>query len=481
MGNLERGIVDSKTPNVLILVFDALSAKHMSLYNYPRDTTPNIKRFAERANVYHNHYAAGSFTTPSTASLFTGVYPWLHKAYHIRGSISNAHFENNIFNLIPRGVHKTVFSHNQLAYTLQNQLSIFIDQLKPPRDLALFDGQYSDILFPDDYQVSSLSEKAIMIGDDTLKPTSPLLSLGYLYRLFFNKSKIIEETSKQFPLGIPQMGNLFYILEDFTNWVIDNVNQFPKPFFSYLHALPPHGPYKTRRDFKGLFEDTYLPVSKPDHHFSQGENEDHLNKLSRKYDEFLAYTDHEFGRLLDSLDNNGLLDTTYLILTSDHGEMFERGIRGHLTETLYEPLIKVPLLVSTPGQSKRVDIHEPTSTVDILPTVSRIYNQPFPEWSEGSILPGVNRESSSIEREVYTIEAKSNPKHGKLEKSTISLIKGGRKLICYSGYEGMDEYYEFFDLKNDPEELENNYSTTNEDAQSLKQIMKEKLSIVNEK
>ena len=53
---------NSKTrnhPNVLIVVFDAWSALDCSLYGYPRDTTPNIKRLAEKATIYHNHYAAG--------------------------------------------------------------------------------------------------------------------------------------------------------------------------------------------------------------------------------------------------------------------------------------------------------------------------------------------------------------------------------------------------------------------------------------
>ena len=42
-------------PNVLIFVFDSMSARHLSLYGYSRKTTPNLEKFAERASVYHNH------------------------------------------------------------------------------------------------------------------------------------------------------------------------------------------------------------------------------------------------------------------------------------------------------------------------------------------------------------------------------------------------------------------------------------------
>ena len=70
----------SSGPNVLILLFDSLTAEHMSLYGYQRRTTPNITEFAKQAMVYHNHYSSGNFTSPTTASILTGVYPWTHRA-----------------------------------------------------------------------------------------------------------------------------------------------------------------------------------------------------------------------------------------------------------------------------------------------------------------------------------------------------------------------------------------------------------------
>ena len=73
-------------PNILILVFDALSAEHVQLYGYRRSTTPNLARFAERAVVFHSHYSAGSFTTSGTASLLTGSYPWSHRAINLQGT-----------------------------------------------------------------------------------------------------------------------------------------------------------------------------------------------------------------------------------------------------------------------------------------------------------------------------------------------------------------------------------------------------------
>ncbi len=467
-------------PNVVILIFDALSAKHMSLHGYSRKTTPNIDRFAEKATVYHNHYASGNFTTTSTASLFTGTYPWSHRAIHLQGNILRDHEDKNLFKIIPGDVQKTVYTHNRLAFTLLNQLGAYIDHLKPPRDLALYDPQYSDRLFPSDYHVASLSEKAIMLGEDKLNPTSSLGALDYLFRLFINKKKIITDIGSTFPRGIPQFGDMFYILEDFTDWVIDEIIELPHPYLMYLHALPPHGPYKTRRDFKDVFDDQYEHIAKPEHFFSQGYNNAQLNQMRREYDEFLAYADSEFGRLYDHLEKHGVFETSYVIFTSDHGEMFERGIRGHMSETLYEPLIRIPLIVSKPGQNKRIDVHTPTSNIDLLPTLMNIYHQPVPEWCEGAVLPEFNSEPEREDREIYSVEAKSNPKNGKLRKATIALVKAGYKLIRYSGYEDFEEQFEFYNLEEDPEELDDIYSTNNINAQELKHVMETKLSQVDD-
>src|SRR5512139_1878498 len=89
----ERGIRlsaahEQDSPNVMIVIFDALSAHNMSLYGYPRQTTPNISRFAEIATVFHQHYSSGNFTSPGTASILTGVYPWSHRAYHLNATVS---------------------------------------------------------------------------------------------------------------------------------------------------------------------------------------------------------------------------------------------------------------------------------------------------------------------------------------------------------------------------------------------------------
>ncbi|MDH5646998.1 MAG: sulfatase-like hydrolase/transferase, partial [Candidatus Heimdallarchaeota archaeon] len=90
---------DINKQNILIIVFDTLSAENISLYGYARETMPNLSRIADRATVYHQHYAGGPFTTPGTASLLTGTYPWTHRAFGIQGKVIDKFIDKNIFSL----------------------------------------------------------------------------------------------------------------------------------------------------------------------------------------------------------------------------------------------------------------------------------------------------------------------------------------------------------------------------------------------
>ena len=74
------------------------------------------------------------------------------------------------------------------------------------------------------------------------------------------------------------------------------------------------------------------------------------------------------------------------------------------------------------------------------------------------------------ERAVYAMEAKNNLKDGPLTRATVAMVKGQYKLIHYFGYKGYEDVYELFDLVNDPEELENLYS-----SQSIAADLREEL------
>ncbi len=448
------GQTDPSRPNVLILVFDTFSAPHASLYGYGRETTPHLSRFAEGANVYHNHVAAGNFTSPGTASLLTGTYPWTHRAMHLHGTINPLLAGQNIFQAFDEGYYKITYTHNPLVSSLLFQFQGAIDQLKQTRDLCLADFRYTERLFEKDYTPSLVSEFHMRQGAQIAG--SLFLSLADMVQKVIVKKVLADQLDGRFPRGVPLRPHSFYfVLEDVVDWLLAELPRLPQPFLAYIHLLPPHGPYTTRREFTDIFTSDGFQVAQKAKNFTdQGHNQGNLDQLRALYDEYIPYVDAEFGRFSAGLQESSIGDNTLLAVTSDHGELFERGIFGHITSALYQGITHVPLLIKRPGQAERWDIHTATSCVDLLPTLLAETGQPIPDWCEGQILPGFAAGADDPDRPVFSVEAKGNVKLAPLDKVSVSMIKGDYKLIYYRGYGEGEEQMELFNLAADPGELD---------------------------
>jgi len=461
-------------PNVLILVFDSLAAQHMSVYGYARSTTPHLERFAARSNVYHAHYAAGNFTSPGTASLLTGVYPWTHRAFNL-AAVPLAEFtENNLFSAFGRqNYYRLAYSHNRLADFLLYRFRTQLDAYIPRAAFLLNNRQILPRIFWGDRRIASLGEELAFV-----RQNQSSLFLSLLDQMF---SPVLSRAGQResFPRGLPEAFRANFVLESAVDGIHAALIEAPHPFVGYFHLLPPHEPYRTRMEFKDCFTGERDPDPKPAHFFTQNQPGELLNQLRRSYDEYLAYADAEFGRLIDLLDQSGLLDNTVVVVTADHGQLFERGIHGHVTPVLYDPVVRVPLLIYDPNQNARRDIHIPTSAVDLLPTLLSLAGGPVPDWCEGVVLPPYQTGAPQPDRSIYAIEAKQNARNRPLSTATVAVIQERIKLISYNGYRGFTERAELYDLGQDPEERIDLVSVRNSTAEAIRHDLELKLQAVN--
>lgn len=147
------------------------------------------------------------------------------------------------------------------------------------------------------------------------------------------------------------------------------------PLFAYAHFMEPHSPYDRGSVRVGPKKGRYLSE--------------------------IAAMDGSIGRILELLDGPRFRGRSFLILSSDHGEAFgEHGYWEH-TKSLYEEMIRVPLLIRGPGVVAR-SIATPVSLVDVGPTVLDIFGVPTPPTFEGqSLVPLLRGENvSSLERPI---------------------------------------------------------------------------------
>ena len=462
-------------PNIILILFDALSANNLSLYGYPRQTSPNLERFASRANVYHAHHSAANFTTPSTASLFTGTYPWTHRAFHLSSLITPAFRPKNLFGLV-EGIYTTVaFTQNVYADMLLYQFQDNIDNHVRLDSFTLVGNVFYNKYFARD---GAYALKAIDQFLFKRQEAHGSLLLSFLNDLdvLFQEKTIAERFADIYPEGLPRLANtdLYYSLSQVTDGLRAEFDGLSTPSFFYIHLMPPHEPYVPTRQFLGSFSDGWSPPQKKKHRLAPGVAEERLVERRQTYDEFIANLDAEFGRLLEVMEKSGLLDNSYVIVTSDHGELFERGAHGHSTPLVFEPVVRIPLIISTPGQNVRNDIHALTSNIDLLPTILHLSGLPSAEWCEGGLLPGLGGVISP-ERSIFIVESKSNPAFSPLRKFTAAMIKGQYKIVRYMGYRNYKDEFELYDLENDPEEFENRYDPSHPIVKDLQHELEQKL------
>jgi choline-sulfatase len=158
---------------------------------------------------------------------------------------------------------------------------------------------------------------------------------------------------------------------------LDGHGKDDPPFFLYIHALDPHGPYTPpveyrRRLAPGARTDAGTgPELRRIFRANSTVRGRLIAELPPLYDAEVAFNDHSFGALLAALRERGLYDSSLIVFVSDHGEEFdEHGDFGH-GNNLFDETLHVPLIVKWPGQRRHQEVRAPAQHVDLLPTLLR--------------------------------------------------------------------------------------------------------------
>jgi len=475
---MDESIINSSTPNIIVIVMDALTARNMSLYGYERETTPNIARFAARSNVYHSHHSAGTFTTTGVASLLTGTYPWTHRAINLKGLVARDRYRRNIFNLLESHYNRVGFTQNYFANYLLSQFSESINQHLPIKSFSQLELYTADSGQKDHLAKFRTFDDFLFDLDERFAPGSLVLGLLNKYR-----AENIFQRHLSNNLQYYRKDLIFDVGRLFTG-IASNTTSLEAPSFCYYHVLPPHAPYTPKKKHQSLFiNDNWKPIEKPKHPLRSNFSVDELNAERLRYDQYIVTTDWAFGKFLDNIDAAGLLDKSYVILTSDHGESFERGYLAHAGPFVYEPCIHVPLLISSPGQTVRRDYYSVTNSVDMLSTFLNISGVDVPQWNEGRPLPGFGGDADST-RLTFSMDAKGSSAFGDLSPITIAMYQGDYKIIYYKGYGGATSPYnslfELYNLKDDPEELQDLIADEKSVAQQMKELLLDAYQTANQ-
>jgi arylsulfatase A-like enzyme len=448
---------DEDRPNIIIILFDAMSARHMSLYGYGRQTTPELSRFAERCTVYNAHYSASNFTTSGVASMLTGMYPWKHRALTQGGIVRRDMVSYNPYTLLGSDYYRLMFAQNFWPDRLVAQYYDQVDDFLPQTAYSMRGNTLVKSWVGKDRLLASIAFDEFLLPAQTDRPGSAFLN--YLYKSRVSHSIETQKIQPGYPNGVPEVeGYDVYLNEQIYKGVLAEILKLgdKSPYFAYFHLFSPHSPYKPAGKFLRLFRNDGFTIPHktvvPQFASLYPESDEALLRKRTAYDRQIAQVDAEFGKLVNRLDASGVLENTYLIATSDHGEMFERGFSGHGGRLMYEPVLQIPLLIHAPKQTARKDVNIPTSNVDVLPTLLSVAGKETPEALEGQVLAGFGGDKDP-ERTLFSMAAWQNSAFRPLTKAAFAMRKGAYKLIVYLGYGGDDGIYELYAVENDPEEI----------------------------
>jgi arylsulfatase A-like enzyme len=172
------------------------------------------------------------------------------------------------------------------------------------------------------------------------------------------------------------------IASEFNNWL---KKRSKRRFFAYVHIREPHDPYNPPSKFLGLFRNE-PNFQLPKYDYGIPPSKEDQSKIRDAYDGNLAFADSELTKILKTLQELGMDDKTILILLADHGEAFwEHGIQGH-NRTLYDEMLRIPLIIHIPRESNLRNIRKKqlVSNLDLFATFADL----FPFSRKGVLLNG---------------------------------------------------------------------------------------------
>lgn len=429
-------------PNVLLIQADDLGYYDLSHTGSRIYQTPNIDRLAAAGVSFEQAYSSYPRCTPSRYALMTGTYPVNEDHGHLIG--------------IPK---ERNFAH------LLNQA-----------------GYYS--FFVGKWHLGHENNSPKAFGFDDSYAAGHAGGVGQ--RFFpFNVKKNGKRHKEQVP-NVEEDGKKGdYISDLMTDKTLDMLKaaEKDKPFFAALAFYAVHTPLeaKPKDRARNAKEIAAFNFGDGPEYIKEGAGRRKMWQDDPDYAGMVENVDENVGRLLDYLEANGLMENTIVVFTSDHGGLSNDGHKRerHLATSnlplragkgwLYEGGIRVPLLVSWPGQlSPRIDKSSIVLGMDIYPTIlDLVADQPVANIDGKSAEKVLRGKEDWSDRTVFWHSAKARP-HSTGD-ADMSVVRSGDYKLVYYNENGKSELY---NLANDPGEKQDLSAEKPAKAKELNVLLK---------
>lgn len=445
--SVQEGLSDTKKPNVIIILCDQLRNDALGCYGNKFVNTPNIDRLAKNGFLFEHGISNTPVCTPARSNLLSGQYSRTCVGSRAN-EMSNVPGDENL-------------GRN--------------DRLKFPR--PTLPEQFKKM----GYKTAQIGKWHIDTRPSLLGFDESLVTIGS--GSFFTNGSFSKNEGAPYPVPGFTTDHEITRAKEF---ISSNKNS-ERPFFLYYNIISPHMPildvpYKYSHMYnpkevplrKNVWKNGVLAYDEQWFHIYMWQtfyNKEHqpvtakaspdftLRELTALYYGAVSWVDDTVGEIIQSLKDNGLENNTLIVFTSDHGDMLGSH---HLwnKDRLYEESICIPMIYSWPGE-----IHSGTnnsqvaSLIDIMPTLLDLCGGEIPGSVQGqSLSPVLHRQKNCLEQNYTFIETPLRAMGIRTPDYLYGMLMNGEDTAIE------DDRYLFYDLQEDPYELNNLAKTGNSAA-----------------
>jgi len=333
-GELNSLTSASELPNIVLFTADGVDARNMSVYGYERETTPFLNSIKDSLIISANHFNNAANTSGSITSILTGKYP----------SETRVLFPPDLLKGGDSFEHLPAILRDLGYYSAQLTIRHYVDA----SNQNLQDG------FNESNGIS-LKSNSITNYLNTRVPSNSVLFIREVESRLLSRMKhiLFIETMQNTFEQITETQKDFKDLEKVCK-AVELIKQKSQPVFVQIHWMGTHG-------------DKFYPDSTK---FSASIDRSQQNSWDNDlYDDAVVDVDSGLEVLFRNLEASGELDSTLIIISSDHGKKLST-------------IQRLPMIIHLPAGSNRVITTKNTQHIDIAPTILDLLGQPQPSWMD---------------------------------------------------------------------------------------------------
>lgn len=462
--------------NILLITSDQQHWNTIGKWN-TEISTPNLDRLAEEGTTFSRAYCPNPTCTPSRSSILTGMYPSQHGAWSLGTKLAEEVHTVGEY-LCAAGYRTALIGKAHLQPLGSSEEYPSLESYEKLQDFSFWE-QFEDKFYGFDHiELARNHTNEFLVGQHY---AMWMMEKGCLnWRDYFTPPTGSMDPHVEHHWPIPEEYHYDTWIAERTNALLENYQNNGENFFLWASFFDPHPPYLVPDPWNSMYapDDLTIPrlvegehnenpphfrmtqMEHPDFstyeesgHTCHGmhshlRDEEKLKKDVATYYGMISLMDKYIGKILDKLDELGLTDRTLVIFTSDHGHFY--GHHGLIAKGPfhYEDLIKVPMIVRYPGHVPPGMVSSSLqSLVDYAPTLLSIAGVKVPNKMTGVDQSEVWLGQQEQARDHILCENHHEP-------TTIHLktyVNERYKLTIYFN----QTYGELFDLKEDPDEINN--------------------------